>query len=82
MTKLKRVIGRPATGTALTSTERSAKRDRELLDAGGRILRSLRLSPEAAQALAQLVSHHESERNAIEQALIGWQRFTVESHNK
>lgn len=69
-------------GKALTSTERSAKRDRALLDAGGRIVRSLRLSPEAARALTDLASLHGSDRRAIEAALLGWQRVSEEFHDR
>lgn len=72
MTEAKRGRGRPPTGEALSSTERAAKRDRELVAAGGRILRTVRLSPEATRALEWLAASHDSERSAIEAALIGW----------
>ncbi|MBA9846826.1 hypothetical protein D7S55_18010 [Ralstonia pickettii] len=82
MTNVQGVIGRPSKGKALTSTQRSAKRDRALLDAGGRIVRSLRLSPEAAHALTELASLHGSDRHAIEAALLGWQRLSSEFHDR
>jgi hypothetical protein len=44
MTEAKRGRGRPATGEAMTSSERAEKRDRELVAACGRVLRSVRLS--------------------------------------
>lgn len=62
--------GRPATGTAKTATQRSQERDKALLDAGGRIISRLRLSPEAAAALARQVGRFADERAAIEAALI------------
>lgn len=74
--------GRPATGQALTSTERAAKRDKELISAGGRVLRNVRLCPEAAKALEALVVQHPSERSAIETALIEWHKIKVVSHDK
>lgn len=82
MTEAKRGRGRPTTGEAMTSSERAAKRDRELLEKGGRILRNLRLSADASRALARIAAHCDSDRGAIEAALIGWDRFIVECHNK
>ncbi|NHR04389.1 hypothetical protein HA052_04185 [Chromobacterium haemolyticum] len=74
--------GRPATGQALTSTERAAKRDKELIASGGRVLRNVRLIPEAAAALEALAALHPSERSAIETALIEWHKISVVSHDK
>lgn len=62
--------GRPATGTAKSSTERGKDLETALRDAGGRILSRVRLSPEAAKALAALSELHGSDRAAIEGALI------------
>ncbi|MDH0342113.1 hypothetical protein [Chromobacterium haemolyticum] len=73
--------GRPATGQAMSSTERAAKRDKELIEAGGRVLRNVRLSPEAAKALEALAAQHPSERSAIETALIEWHKLNVVSHD-
>ncbi|UDM18869.1 hypothetical protein [Vogesella sp. XCS3] len=74
--------GRPATGQAMSSTERSAKRDKDLIDAGGRVLRNVRLSPEAAKALEALAAQHPSERSAIETALVEWHKINVVPHDK
>lgn len=62
--------GRPRTGTANTATERVKLLDQELLASGGRILNRLRLSPAATIALSNLRSLHDSDRAAIEEALI------------
>lgn len=74
--------GRPASGRAMSSTERAAKRDKELIDAGGRILRNVRLGPEAASALKALATQHPSERSAIETALIEWHKRSAVSHGR
>ena len=62
--------GRPPTGKAKTSTERGKAADEALMRAGGVILNKLRLSPEAAAALAQLIDSDGTVRDAIQQALI------------
>lgn len=62
--------GRPVTGKAKTSTERGKAHDEALLAAGGRILSRVRLSPAAARALEALSAVHDSDRMAIEEALI------------
>jgi hypothetical protein len=61
--------GRPATGTAKTSTERGKAADDALLAAGGRIMRA-RLSPDAATALDLLAERAGSQKEALDQALI------------
>jgi hypothetical protein len=66
--------GRPATGTAKTSTQRSQARDEALLEAGGKIISRLRLSPEAAAALARQAERFKDERAAIEAALIAFDK--------
>lgn len=68
--KKKTPRGRPVTGTAKSSTERGKAADAALLHAGGRILNRVRLSPEAATALALLIERDGTDRAAIEQALI------------
>ena len=65
--------GRPATGpspTAKTPTERVKALDAELIASGGRILGRVRLSADAAAALARLSQEYGSDRAAIEAALI------------
>ena len=62
--------GRPVTGEARSSTERGKAADEALVQAGGRILSRVRLSPDAARALAFLAKQAGSDRAAIEQALI------------
>lgn len=62
--------GRPATGTAKTSTERGKAADEALVAAGGRILGRLRLSPAGAAALDALVTRDGSDKAAVERALI------------
>lgn len=62
--------GRPVTGTAKTSTERGKAADEALVASGGMILNKLRLSPEAAAALTQLLDSDGTAREAIQQALI------------
>lgn len=62
--------GRPITGKAKSSTERGKDLEAALLAVGGRILSRVRLSPEAANALATLSKLRGSDRAAIEQALI------------
>lgn len=62
--------GRPPTGTAKTSTERGKAADEALVAAGGMILNKLRLSPEAAAALGQLIEADGTARDAIQRALI------------
>lgn len=66
--------GRPTTGSAKTATQRSQERDKALLDAGGRIISRLRLSPEAAAALARQAERFTDERAAIEAALIAFDK--------
>jgi hypothetical protein len=70
--KLKAKRGRPVTGTAKTATERSQGRDATLVDAGGRVINRLRLSPEAAAALARFANGFPDERSAIEAALLAY----------
>ncbi|MFC3110874.1 hypothetical protein ACFQAT_28475 [Undibacterium arcticum] len=72
MTVQKKVAprGRPVTGKAKSSTERGKELEAALLASGGRILSRVRLSPEAALALATLSERYGSDRGAIEQALI------------
>lgn len=65
--------GRPVSGTAKTATERSQERDSALLAAGGRVINRMRLSPEAAAALARFVDGFPDERSAIEAALIAFE---------
>lgn len=62
--------GRPITGEAKTSTERGKEMEAALLASGGRVLRSVRLSPEAASALRALSEKLGTDRAAIEYALI------------
>lgn len=62
--------GRPVTGEAKSSTERGKAADGALVASGGRILSRLRLSPEAAAALAVLSERDGGDRVAIEQALV------------
>ncbi len=62
--------GRPVTGTAKTATERSQDRDAALVAAGGRVINRVRLSADAAAALARLGAKFPDERSAIEAALI------------
>ena len=65
--------GRPATGSsadAKTATQRVKALEAELIASGGRILGRVRLSADAAQALAHLSDKHGSDRAAIEAALI------------
>lgn len=64
--------GRPVTGIAKTATERSQERDSALLTAGGRVINRVRLSPEAAAALARFVDGFPDERSAIEAALLAF----------
>lgn len=73
MTKAKKTAprGRPSTGKAKSSTERGKELEVALLASGGRVLSRVRLSPEAAKALATLSKLRGSDRAAIEQALIG-----------
>ncbi|WP_081651425.1 hypothetical protein [Cupriavidus sp. WS] len=70
MTETKRGRGRPATGEAKTPTQRVKGLDAALIESGGRILNRLRLSAEAATALANLTESYSSDRAAIEAALI------------
>ncbi len=67
--KKKPVRGRPVTGTAKTSTERSKAADEALIAAGGRVLRA-RLSPAAASALAALSAKLGSDKEGIDAALV------------
>lgn len=71
MSELKKTAlrGRPATGTAKTSTERGRAADEALLASGGRIVRA-RLSPDAAAALDILAKRTGSQKDAFDQALI------------
>lgn len=62
--------GRPATGQAKSSTERGKAADEALVRSGGVILNRVRLTPEAAAALALLSERDGSQREAIQQALI------------
>ncbi len=64
--------GRPATGVAMTGSERAEKREKELRAAGGRTLNRVRLGPEASGALNEIAPRYKSEREAIEAAIIGW----------
>lgn len=72
MTETKKTVrlGRPPTGKAKSSTERGKSADDALVQSGGLILNKLRLSPEAAAALAQLVALDGTAREAIQLALI------------
>ena len=65
----KALRGRPATGKAKTSAERSKAADEALIASGGRVLRA-RLSPAAAQALAVLSTSLGSDKEGIDSALI------------
>lgn len=70
--------GRPATGPspdAKTPTQRVKALDAELIASGGRILGRVRLSADAAQALAYLSEKHGSDRAAIEAALIAQNKY-------
>lgn len=65
--------GRPATGPspdAKTPTQRVKALDAELIASGGRVLGRVRLSADAARALAYLSEEYGSDRAAIEAALI------------
>ncbi|HEP6431504.1 TPA: hypothetical protein VDB83_005836 [Burkholderia cenocepacia] len=79
---LKRSRGRPASGAAMTSSERAEKREKQLREAGGRTLSRLRLGPEASRALTEIAPNYKSEREAIEAAIIGWALFNVARHDK
>lgn len=72
MTEAKKAAtrGRPVTGKAKSSTERGTALNKALEASGGRVLNRVRLSPEAATALAALSELRGSDRAAIEQALI------------
>ncbi len=61
--------GRPRSGAAKTSTQRGKAADDALVASGGRILSRVRLSAEAAGALAALSKRDGSDKAAIEQAL-------------
>jgi len=65
----KPVRGRPVTGMAKTSAERSKAADEALVALGGRVLRA-RLSPAAAAALAALSESLGSDKKGIDVALI------------
>lgn len=78
----KRARGRPASGVAMTSSERAAKRERELREAGGRTLSRVRLGPEASLALSAIAGGYKTEREAIEAALIGFAEMSVARHAK
>lgn len=62
--------GRPATGQAKSSTERGKAADEALVRSGGVILNRVRLTREAAAALALLSARDGSQREAIQNALI------------
>jgi hypothetical protein len=61
--------GRPVTGNAKTSAERSKAADEALVAAGGRVLRA-RLSPAAAAALATIKASLGSDKDALDAALV------------
>lgn len=61
--------GRPVTGQAKTSSERSKAADVTLMAAGGRVLRA-RLSPAATAALATIKASLGSDKDALDAALI------------
>jgi len=64
----KAVRGRPVTGKAKSSTERSKAADEALVASGGRIMRA-RLSPDSAASLAILKAALGSDKNALDAAL-------------
>lgn len=64
-----KVRGRPATGKALTSTERNRLRAERLARAGWRRLGSVQLPPAAAAALEQLTAQGLTIDQAIASAL-------------
>ncbi|AEA65983.1 hypothetical protein bgla_4p2180 (plasmid) [Burkholderia gladioli BSR3] len=70
MTESKPSRGRPATGKAMTPTERVKAADAALVASGGRVMSRMRLSPAATAALAVLKKRYGSDRAAIEAALI------------
>ncbi|ABO60312.1 hypothetical protein LA345_37430 (plasmid) [Burkholderia vietnamiensis] len=74
--------GRPATGVAMTGSERAEKREKELRAAGGRTLNRVRLGPEASSALNEIAPSYKSEREAIEAAIIGWARMGSRSSRR
>lgn len=62
--------GRPPTGEAKSSNERGKAMESALIASGGRVMSRVRISAEAASALAKLVRKHGTERAAIEYALM------------
>lgn len=66
----KRGRGRPSKDVKTTPTQRVAMTDKKLVDAGGRILNKVRLSPEAATKLESLKAIYGTDRAAIENALL------------
>ena len=62
--------GRKPTGEAKSSTERGKAADDALIEAGGRIMNKVRLSPKASSALDVLITMSESQRDALEKALL------------
>jgi hypothetical protein len=70
--------GRPASGKALTSSQRVQRADALLLAEGGRILNRVRLSPDAAKALAYLSEVYGSDRAACQASIIAKCRQLIE----